>query len=306
MNNTNIESIDLNLMKVFEALFEEGSATRASIRLGLTQSAVSASLSKLRIIFHDPLFERTGRGLKPSPRANELAPVIESALSQCRLVVAYAAPKDNFEGRTITIGLSDDYEISIGKQLLDTINNALPGIHVIYRQTHSRIVQDMLLRHQIDLAITAGGMASHLIKMHRLGKGNYLCITDKQNPLPRSIKQYADYPHLLVSSGGFVGVVDEALKPLGLKRKIKISTTHFSAVPFLLLNNYLLTTIPSHAALAIANLTGMTLFEPPANMPSYELMIGNRIGGKHDDVIDKIKQLIIETCSTSEYLSLNI
>ncbi|MGG4606855.1 LysR family transcriptional regulator [Providencia sp. Me31A] len=306
MNKIDIETIDLNLMKVFEALFEEGSATRAAIRLGLTQSAVSASLSKLRVIFLDPLFERTGRGLKPSARANELAPIIENALSQCRLVMAYAAPKDNFEGRTITIGLSDDYEISIGKQLLDAINHALPGIHVIYRQTHSRIVQDMLLRHQIDLAITAGGIASHLIKTHRLGKGNYLCITDKRNPVPQSIEQYADSPHLLVSSGGFVGVVDEALKPLGLKRKIKISTTHFSAVPFLLSGNYLLTTIPSHAALAIANLTGMVVFEPPVNMPCYELMIGNRIGGKHDDVIDKIKQLIMETCSTSEYLTLTI
>lgn len=304
MSDINIESIDLNLMKVFEALFEEGSATRAAIRLGLTQSAVSASLSKLRLMFHDPLFERTGRGLKPTLRANELAPIIESALSQCRLVVAYAAPKHHFEGRTITIGLSDDYEISLGKPLLANINQALPGIHVIYRQTHSRVVQDMLLRHQIDLAITAGGMASHLIKTHRLGKGNYLCITDKQNPIPYNIKQYADYPHLLVSSGGFVGVVDEALKPLGLKRKIMVSTTHFAAVPFLLAGNYLLTTIPSHAARAIADIANMTTFTPLANMPSYELMLGNRIGGKHDNVIDKIKQLIIDTCLTSRYLDL--
>ncbi|QEZ92165.1 LysR family transcriptional regulator [Proteus sp. CD3] len=304
MNNINIESMDLNLMKVFEALFEEGSATRAAIRLGLTQSAVSASLSKLRLIYHDPLFERTGRGLKPTARSNELAPIIESALGQCRLVASYAVPKGHFEGKTVTIGLSDDFEIALGKQLLDKINQSLKGIHVIYRQTHSRIVQDMLLRHQIDLAITAGGMASHLIKTYRLGKSNYLCITDKKNDIPENVRAYADYPHLLVSSSGFVGVVDEALKTLGLKRKVVVSTTHFSAVPFLLSDSHMLTTIPSHAAYAIAEMANMHVFLPPAKMPSYELIIGNRIGGKHDYVIEEIKQFIIDTCFSSTYLKL--
>ncbi|MEG2734322.1 MAG: LysR family transcriptional regulator [Hafnia sp.] len=304
MNNTNIESIDLNLMKVFEALFEEGSATRAAIRLGLTQSAVSASLSKLRVIYHDPLFVRTGRGLKPTPRSNELAPLIESALSQCRLVASYATSKSHFEGRTVTIGLSDDFEIALGKQILYKINQLLIGVHVIFRQTHSRIVQDMLLSHQIDLAITAGGIASHLIQTYRLGKGNYLCVTDKNNVIPKNVKQYAEYPHLLVSSGGFVGVVDEALKSVGLKRKVVVSTSHFSAVPFLLSNSYMLTTIPSHAALAITELTDIRAFPPPTKMPSYEIMIGNRIGGKHDYVLDTIKQLVIDTFFSSAYLAL--
>ena len=69
MNRIDISNMDLNLLKVFEAIFDEQSASRASIRLHLTQSAVSAALRRLRAIYQDPLFVRTGRGLLPTPRA---------------------------------------------------------------------------------------------------------------------------------------------------------------------------------------------------------------------------------------------
>ncbi len=73
MKKLDIASVDLNLFKVFEALYEEGGAGRAAIRLGITQSAVSAALSRLRAVFGDHLFERTGRGLKPTAKARNCA-----------------------------------------------------------------------------------------------------------------------------------------------------------------------------------------------------------------------------------------
>ena len=80
MNEMNIDSVDLNLLKVLQALHEEGTAGRAAIRLGVTQSAVSAALGRLRALYGDPLFERTGRGLRPTPKAEELRPLIADAL----------------------------------------------------------------------------------------------------------------------------------------------------------------------------------------------------------------------------------
>lgn len=65
MNLMNIADVDLNLLKVFEALFDEGGASRAAIRLDLTQSAVSAALRRLRELYGDPLFVRTGRAWRP-------------------------------------------------------------------------------------------------------------------------------------------------------------------------------------------------------------------------------------------------
>jgi hypothetical protein len=66
MNQMNIAAVDLNLLKVFEALHEESSASRAALRLGVTQSAVSAALRRLREVYGDQLFVRTGRGLAPT------------------------------------------------------------------------------------------------------------------------------------------------------------------------------------------------------------------------------------------------
>ena len=83
MSRIDIVEMDLNLLKVFEALYEEGGAGRAAIRLELTQSAVSAALRRLREVYRDALFTRTGRGLAPTARADELKPLITEALDRC-------------------------------------------------------------------------------------------------------------------------------------------------------------------------------------------------------------------------------
>ncbi|WP_308824445.1 LysR family transcriptional regulator [Sodalis praecaptivus] len=217
MNYIDIENIDLNLLRVFEALIEEGGAGRAAIRLGLTQPTVSAALGRLRRIYSDPLFERTGRGLRPTVRARELAPLIEEALTQCRQALALSTVGKERKGRTMTVGLSDDGEIAFGHKILSSVEKTLPGLHIIFRQTHSGLAQEMLMCHQIDISLTAGGLASHRVTSQRLGKRNYLCVADKNTPVPLTVEDYAQRPHLLVSSGGFVGVVDEALNAIGFK-----------------------------------------------------------------------------------------
>ncbi|MCA6219322.1 LysR family transcriptional regulator [Photorhabdus antumapuensis] len=303
MNYIDIENIDLNLLRVFEALIEEGGASRAAIRLGLTQPAVSAALGRLRRVYSDPLFERTGRGLRPTVRANELAPLVEEALTQCRQALALTTAGKEIKGRTVTVGLSDDSEIALGQKILKKVDEHLPGLHIIFRQTHSGLAQDMLMRHQIDLAITAGGLSSHLVKSHRLGKGNYLCIADKNTSVPVTVDDYAQRPHLLVSSGGFVGVVDEALNAVGYKRSVKVSTTHFAAVPFLLIETDLITTVPSHAARAMEKSTSLQIFPCPVSMPPYELEIGTRVGSRHDKVLHELKSIIVKICQTPGFLS---
>ena len=80
MNDAHFNTLDLNLLRVFLALLDEESATRAGERLGLTQSAVSHALARLRTALGDELFERNAAGLQPTPRAVEMAPAVRSAL----------------------------------------------------------------------------------------------------------------------------------------------------------------------------------------------------------------------------------
>ena len=109
----NINTADLNLLRVFVVIFEEKSATGAAQRLNLTQSAVSLNLRRLREMYQDSLFTRTGRGLAPTLFANQVYPLAKDALGRFTASLQLHENKQaEFMGRTITIGLSDDFEIA--------------------------------------------------------------------------------------------------------------------------------------------------------------------------------------------------
>jgi DNA-binding transcriptional LysR family regulator len=107
----NVDSFDLNLLRVLDTVLSERNVTRAAKRLGVTQSAVSNSLARLRDLLDDPLFVRKGSGLTPTPRALEIAPAVAAGLE--RLRAAYSAPKFDplSSTRTFTIACADNQQV---------------------------------------------------------------------------------------------------------------------------------------------------------------------------------------------------
>ncbi|MBR7197688.1 LysR family transcriptional regulator [Pseudomonas sp. 14A] len=302
MSQMNIADIDLNLLKVFEALHEESSASRAALRLGVTQSAVSAALRRLREVYGDQLFVRTGRGLAPTLQANQLKPVISDALNKCRQSLAMLDPAANqYEGRSVAIGLSDDFEIAYGRRLIEEIARRAPKLRLIFRQTHSQIVARALMERSIDLAITAGGFAERLLSRQVLGEGGYACLVDLASLAPGQqqieLREFVEREHILVSSGGFIGITDEGLAALGLSRRVCASTTHFAALPFLLKGSQAVATIPAHAAESIAALSGLALLPCPLALPRYPVELGWRTSTQIDPVLVKVREAIAATFS---------
>lgn len=299
MNNINIDSLDLNLLKVFEALYEEGGAGRAAIRLGITQSAVSAALGRLRVVYADHLFERTGRGLRPTPKTEELQPLIAMALEKCRQSLQVVnSSSGSFNGRTVTLGLSDDYEIAIGRSLIDSVNSVAVGLRLIFKQTHSMLSSDSLMNRSIDIALTSGSVASRTLGRQVIGTGGYACVVaqrdDDTKPI-LSLDDYLERGHVLVSSGGFVGVVDEALAAKSLSRRIEASTTHFAALPHLIAGSNCVATLPRHAAHALARNTRLICVDCPINLPSYSVELSWRADSVRDRAIQLIKELVTQS-----------
>lgn len=294
----NIADIDLNLLKVFEALHDESSASRAALRLGVTQSAISAALRRLRAVYGDQLFVRTGRGLAPTLRANQLKPVVSDALNKCRQSLAMIDPAaSHYEGRSVTLGLSDDFEIAYGRRLIEEIAQRAPRLRLIFRQTHSQIVATALMERSIDLAITAGGFAQRLLSRQVLGESDYRCLVDPRSLAPGqqaiSLDEFVSREHILVSSGGFIGITDEGLAALGLSRHVCASTTHFAGLPYLLKGSRAVATIPAHAARHIAALTGLTLLPCPLALPRYPIELGWRTNAQPDPVLLKVREAIV-------------
>jgi len=213
--------------------------------------------------------------------ANQLKPVVSEALDKCRQSLSMASPRPaSFAGRSVTIGLSDDFEIAIGRRLMAVLARRAPELRVIFRQSHSQIVSDALLDRSIDLAITCGGISSRILSRELLGEGDYSCLFDPQktdvDPATFDVEQFVERDQILVSSGGFVGVVDEGLALLGLKRRVVASTTHFAALPYLLKGTPAIATIPDHAAQAIADLSGLRVLPCPLALRRYPVELGWR------------------------------
>ena len=298
MSQMNIAQVDLNLLKTFEALHDESSASRAALRLGVTQSAISAGLRRLREVYGDPLFVRTGRGLAPTLRANQLKPVISEALDRCRQSLAMVNPQNpDYQGRSVVLGLSDDFEIAYGRRLMDAIAQRLPRLRVIFRQTHSQIVASALLDRTLDLAITAGGFAQSRLSRQVLTEGDYRCLVDPGSLAPGtdgiSLDEFVAREHVLVSSGGFIGITDEGLAALGLSRQVCASTSHFAALPFLLKGSWAVATIPGHAAQAIAEMSGLRMLPCPLALPRYPVELGWRTQAQLDPMVLKVREAIV-------------
>lgn len=299
MNQIDIESTDLNLLKVFEAIYDEGGAGRAALRLGVTQSAVSAALARLRVLYADPLFVRTGRGLSPSLRARELRPIIGEALDKCRQSLSLARPgAAGFGGRSVTLGLSDDFEIALGREAIAALAVAAPGLRLIFRQTHSRLVADMLMAREVDLVIASGGLTAPALQRVTVGQGGYACLVDPASLAPGqdalSVEEFTRRPHVLVSSGGFIGVVDEVLHGQGLKRRVLAATTHFSALAFLLQGGEALATLPTHAARGLAAVAGLRLLPCPIAMPGYAIEMGWRADALRDEAVAVARRCLLD------------
>ena len=129
MNRNDLRRVDLNLLIVFETLMHERSVTRAAEKLFLGQPAISAALSRLRGLFDDPLFVRTGRSMEPSARAVEIFALLSPALDSISTAVSRASEFDPATSTAVfRIGLSDDVEFALLPLLLKRLRAEAPGI----------------------------------------------------------------------------------------------------------------------------------------------------------------------------------
>ncbi len=283
-----IRDIDLNLLNVFLAVYDERSATKAAERLRLTQASVSNKIAELRRIYRDPLFKRTGRGLIPTSFADRIYPFVRDSLS---CVQSSLRLQDNdYIGRTISIGLSDDFELAFSSHISKFAKNITGCGRIHFKQTNSHLVSEALLTRSFDIALTAGGYTEEGISSLALGSCNYACLIDPDvlDIDAISLPFYLAHEHVMLSASGLFGIVDDVLASIGLTRKVRTSTTHFAAIPYLVKGTDCISTIPKHAAKAIAKMTSLRCLDAPIEFPSQNFGIAWRNFAGRDRVIKEL------------------
>jgi DNA-binding transcriptional LysR family regulator len=121
-------TLDLNLLQVFELLYEEGNVTKAAARLRLTQSAVSHALARLRVMLGDPLFVRISSGLQPTERAHELAPRLRMALAEVRSAIEMPVFDPAKTARRFTVSGNGSYFSATIARLIALVRMAAPDV----------------------------------------------------------------------------------------------------------------------------------------------------------------------------------
>ena len=123
----NLSALDLNLLLVLHAVLEEGSVARAAERLHVTSPAISNSLARLRAQLDDPLLVRSGRGLVPTPRAKELAPILARIVEEAEQVIEGPARDPAASTRELTLALADADQVASLPRLANALARTMPG-----------------------------------------------------------------------------------------------------------------------------------------------------------------------------------
>ncbi|TWI61922.1 DNA-binding transcriptional LysR family regulator [Pseudoduganella lurida] len=276
-------TLDLNLLRVFDAVMTEQNLTRAAGHLAMTQPAVSNAIKRLRESLGDELLIRTAYGVKPTPRAEALWPSVRSALASLEAAVAPGSFDVSKAHATFRLAMADATAAFFLPSLMRSIEAEAPGINVRMVPLTTREPRPMLLRGDIDLAVGFfPGVAAQLsyetaspIRHERLYSGTYVCVMRRNHPLAKgelTLDSYCEANHLLVSfSGRAHGLVDEALAQLQRERRILLTVNQFFTAGRVVANSDLLTVLPKHLIASTGMTEALIYKDLPFQLPAVHL-----------------------------------
>ncbi len=271
MAHTDIRAVNLNLLLAFDALMEERNVTRAAGAMGVTQSAMSNSLAQLRLLFEDPLFRRTPRGIEPTPRALELSEPIHRGLGLFDRALGKRSFDPRSERRTFVIATSDYVEFVLLPPLLRRLGREAPGVRLEVRPWGLQRVPATLARGEADLMIGFYDEVPTHHDQQLLFDEAYVCIARKGHPglgKKPTLKAWLAQKHVLVSQqGNSPGTVDRALAARKLERTVGVRVSHFLLVPTLIARTDMVAAVNERVATALADSLGLRLFAPPIKLP---------------------------------------
>lgn len=271
----NIRNIDLNLLVVFDALFDERSVTRAADRLALTQPTVSGMLKRLRYLFSDELFVRTSHGILPTPRAESLAGPIKDLLGSAEALVRPESFDPATSETTITLCGSDYTQYAVISPVIAELRRVAPKARVSVFPRPASGLADLLARGEIDLFVAAREFAVPDLPSRPLYSDRYVCVARRDHPIRTkriSLQQLCAFDHLLVAptGGSFAGPVDSILDSLGFRRRVAAAVPTFSILFDVLGSDDFLTFVPEQ--LLRKRQPELRILETEFQTPSLEIV----------------------------------
>jgi len=272
------EQLDLNLLRVFDALLQDGSVTAASERLHLSIPATSRALGRLRRAMGDPILVRAGRGMAPTPFALRTAPRVRSLLDEASALVSAdreLRPADL--ERTFTIRINDGVAATLAAAAVEATAAVAPGVILRFVAEGSESVE-ALRDGSVDLDIGVGDITAPDIRAAPLYRERLVGIVRADSPLGRrrrpTLTQLCQHPHVSASRRGRVrGPLDDVLGDAGLQRHVAAVVPTFAAAVLLVAASRYVGLVPMRLAEQYGRTLGVRWFPIPAALPEVEVRL---------------------------------
>lgn len=310
----NLQTIDLNLLLVFEALMSERNVTRAAKRLGLSQPALSNALTRLRRTFDDPLFLRTPSGMTPTALAQSLSDPVSAALAQLRAALEEKREFDPAASDRVFHVLANDYaEILLLPKLVQTLQQSASRIRLRFHRPRNLFEPPSVsaLKDSLDLALGFYADALTLdasIRSEKLWEERNVCLARQGHAAVRgkiTLRQYAEAGHVAVFyKDEGAGVIDSLLAQKGYARNTVLQVPHFASVPFALAGNDLIATVPERLAQTFQKQLRLQVLPVPLNLPPFRLALLWHERFHNDLAHQWLRNLILEQAAAESAKSL--
>lgn len=288
--------LDLNLLRVFDVMLEERSVTRAGGRLGLTQSAVSHALNRLRYALNDELFIRGPNGMLPTARAVEMGPHVHAALVQLQAAIAPADFSPATSERRFVL-VAGTYACAVlAPPLVSRLAAEAPLAELAISQ-YTPDVFDRLDAHRVDFIVGGVVAAPGRFVREEIASERLAWLVRADHPIAQlnqvELADLVSTPHVVISSG-IPGMIDEAaarrglitrpswedtgafetaLAAQGLTRRIGVSVPDSYSAIAVVVRSDMITLIPRRLAQMSAQSGRLKLIEPPYPSPSVEISL---------------------------------
>ena len=272
LHDPKLSAIDMNLLVVLEALLSERHVTRAATRVGLSQSATSHALTRLRELYRDPLLARSGSKMSLTPRAHALLPVVTRALGDLHATIT---GEPAFEPRTsqrVFRLCADDYtQAMLLPSLLAYLEQAAPGVDLVIVQSPNP--KALVEEGQVDLTFLVGAHSPTGLQSQKLFEEGFVCMVRKQHPSVKrslTLSQYLALRHVVVAPAGGPGsVVDTELEKRGKQRRVALRVGSFLVAPLIASKSDLISTGPERLARRLATIHPLRVLPPPLPLPPF-------------------------------------
>lgn len=271
--------LDLNLLPIAVALYDDLSVSRAAKRLGMSQPGVSRALRRLREVFEDPLFVRSPNGVAPTPRAHAL---VRAARPHLEHLHDDLIKDENFDPavstRPITLAISDVAELAFFPVVIEHFRKLVPKTSIHTTSVSGEELAAGLETGEIDAA--AGyfpPLSVRSFRQRRVSKHGFACLMRAGHPLWKRrlpVSAYLAAEHIVINhEGRSLEVLERFVERRRMKRRVAVLSSHVLSVPFMVMESDLIATLPYAVVTKFASLTsGLAAALPPFDI-TYDLKI---------------------------------